>query len=169
MAYFKAKFPISIHHSDHQIQYTVPASLLLPLIEYASIRDSYSTSELVYKNLVNCPLSQRPINKILIVEPDEIFQNSHRGSVEMNLTGIHEDSGSIPGLAQQVKDLDLTWLWLWRRLAAAAPIQPLAWKLPYAAGAALKRKKKKKIGLACCFPVHSSKFFTLSVFQFSHL
>ena len=28
--------------------------------------------------------------------------------------------------------------------AAAALIQPLAWELPYAAGAALKRKKKKK-------------------------
>ena len=33
-------------------------------------------------------------------------------------------------------------LWLWCRLAAAAPIQPLAGELPYAAGAALKRKKK---------------------------
>ena len=29
-------------------------------------------------------------------------------------------------------------LWLWCTLAAAAPIQPLAWKLPYTAGAALK-------------------------------
>ena len=27
-------------------------------------------------------------------------------------------------------------LWLWRRLAATAPIQPLAWEPPYAAGAA---------------------------------
>ena len=33
-------------------------------------------------------------------------------------------------------------LWLWRRRAAEAPIQPLAWELPYAAGVALKRKKK---------------------------
>ena len=29
--------------------------------------------------------------------------------------------------------------------AAAAPIQPLAWKLPYAAGVALKKKKKDSI------------------------
>ena len=32
---------------------------------------------------------------------------------------------------------------LWCRLAAAAPIQPLACELPHAAGAALKRQKKK--------------------------
>ena len=31
-------------------------------------------------------------------------------------------------------------LWLWCRLAAIAPIGPLAWELPYAVRAALKRK-----------------------------
>ena len=35
-------------------------------------------------------------------------------------------------------------LWLWRRLAAVAPITPLSREPPYAAGAALKRPKKKK-------------------------
>ena len=35
-------------------------------------------------------------------------------------------------------------LWLWCRLAAAAPISPLAWELPHTSGAALKRSKKKK-------------------------
>ena len=40
--------------------------------------------------------------------------------------------------------LDLTLLWLWRRLAATAPIRPLAWEPPYATGATLKRQKKKK-------------------------
>ena len=34
-------------------------------------------------------------------------------------------------------------LWLWRRPAATAPIQPLAWEHPYVAGAALKRQKTK--------------------------
>ena len=38
-------------------------------------------------------------------------------------------------------------LWLWRRPAAAAPIQPLAWELLYAASMALKNKSKNKIFL----------------------
>ena len=62
-------------------------------------------------------------------------------------------------MVQWVKDLALLWvvcrcsldpalllllLWLWLWLAAVAPVQPLAWELPYAVGAALKSKKKKK-------------------------
>ena len=38
-------------------------------------------------------------------------------------------------------------LWLWHRPVATAPIRPLVWEPPYAAGAALekaKRLKKKK-------------------------
>ena len=35
------------------------------------------------------------------------FWSSCRGSVETNLTSIHEDSGSIPGLARWVEDLVL--------------------------------------------------------------
>ena len=37
---------------------------------------------------------------------------------------------------------DLALLWLWCRLAVAAPIPPLAWELPYASGAALRRWKE---------------------------
>ena len=39
---------------------------------------------------------------------------------------------------------DLVLLWLRCRPAAAAPIGPLAWEPPCAAGAALKRQKTKK-------------------------
>ena len=39
---------------------------------------------------------------------------------------------------------DLVFLWLWRRRAAKALIQPLAWELPYAPSAALKKQKTKQ-------------------------
>ena len=39
----------------------------------------------------------------------------------------------------------LVLLWLWYRQAAVAPILPLAWEPPYASGAALKKKKKKRV------------------------
>ena len=41
------------------------------------------------------------------------------------------------------RGLDLALLWLWRRPAATAPIQLLAWEPPYALGVALKRQKNK--------------------------
>ena len=40
--------------------------------------------------------------------------------------GVGRRRGSDPAL-----------LWLWCRLAAAAPIQPVAWEFPYASGMAL--------------------------------
>ena len=40
--------------------------------------------------------------------------------------------------------LDAPLLWLWRRLAAAVLIQPLAQELPYATDAAIKRRQKQK-------------------------
>ena len=66
----------------------------------------------------------------------------------MTLTNVHEDRGSVPGLAQWGVavscgvgcrcDLDLALLWLWCRPSATALSWPLAWELPYATLVALK-------------------------------
>ena len=83
-------------------------------------------------------------------------KNLNSGSMVMNPTSIHEDMDSIPGRAQWAKgsgiamssgighrcSSDLVLMWLWHRLSAAALIQPLAWELPYAAGAALKKQNR---------------------------
>jgi len=46
--------------------------------------------------------------------------------------GVGHRHGSDPGL-----------LWLWRGLAATAPIRPLAWEPPYTTGVALEKRPKK--------------------------
>ena len=79
-----------------------------------------------------------------------------------NPSSNHEVAGSVPALAHWVNgsgvavscgvgckySSDPVLLWLWYRPAATAPIRPVAWETPYAAGVALemaKRPKKNKI------------------------
>ena len=76
----------------------------------------------------------------------------------MNSTSIHEDEGSIPGLSSLriwsgvalscdvscKHNLNPALLWLWLRPAAAAPIGPLAWELPYHRWGPKKQNQKIK-------------------------
>ena len=73
----------------------------------------------------------------------KMLQSSHRGTEETNPARNRELAGSIPDLAQWVKNLAL--LWLWYRLAAVALIHLLAWEPPYTTGVALKSKRNKYI------------------------
>ena len=67
-----------------------------------------------------------------------ILWNSRSGSTvnksgDAVSCGVSYSCGSDPEL-----------LWLWHRPATTAPIRPLAWEPPYAAGAALEKAKKQK-------------------------
>ena len=84
------------------------------------------------------------------------MRRSRHGTAQTNPTRNHEVGGSIPRLAQWVKDpvavscgvgcrhgSDPTLLWLWRRPIATTPIRPLAWEPPHAVGAALENTKSQ--------------------------
>ena len=81
---------------------------------------------------LKCPSTDEQMKKMW-------YRFSLCGSVERNLTSIHEDAGLIPGLVQCGSDPAL--LQLSDRPAAIALILPLAWELPYATGVAIKKFK----------------------------
>ena len=60
-------------------------------------------------------------------------------------------------VADAAKDPALPWLWC--RPVATAPIQPLSWELPYAAGVAIKRKNSQKTNAPASVSLQKSCLF----------
>ena len=79
-----------------------------------------------------------------------------------NLSSLQEDACPIPGLTQWVKGsvaavscgvggrYNSGLAWLWRRLAAAVLIGPLAWELPHATLATIKKQNKATVIFRFC-------------------
>ena len=95
---------------------------------------------------IPCHLSSTPVFKT----KNEESQSSHCGAAEKILTRNHELVVSIPCLTQWVKDpkccerlrsgIAVAMVWA----SSCGYDSTLAWKLPYPASAALKRKDKNK-------------------------
>ena len=84
------------------------------------------------------PAAKKKTTKIIYTE-DRLVVTRGRGC-----EGGEKYEGGQKG---KESGMDPALLWLWCRLEATAPIRPLAWEPPYAAGVAQemeKRQKKKK-------------------------
>ena len=94
----------------------------------------------IFSELQFCPLSKDDCG------------SSPCGAVEMSPTSIHprpRSVGSGSGIVVSADMPDPVLLWLWCRLAAAAPIRPLGLGTSICHKGSPKRKKKRRLSLPC--------------------
>ena len=88
------------------------------------------------------------------LEPD-------RGYVRMQVQSLASLSGAGSCDVGCRCGWDPALLWQWCRLVATDPIQPLAQKLPYAAGAVLNKGEKKATSIYCTTRGYSQCFIVI--------
>ena len=116
---------------------------------------------MLYSRKKNC-IGEITIEKIIIINGKKINKRWSQGvpivdQQVKNQTSIHENAGLILAFLSGLKiqhchrlrcrsriGSDLALLWLWRRPADAALIQPLAWELLHAASPVKRKPSKKK-------------------------
>ena len=93
-------------HPQHREVPRLGVKLELQLLAYTTVTAMQDLSRIF---VLHHSSGQRQILHPLSEARDQthVLRSSHCGAAEMNMTSIHEDVGSIPGLAQWVKDLAL--------------------------------------------------------------
>ena len=88
-----------------------------------------------------CPLNWEVSGLPIVEQQKQIRLGTMRLWVQLlaSLSGLRIQCAMSCGVGRR-HGLDPVLLWLWCRLVAVALIRPLAWELPYAAGASLKSK-----------------------------
>ena len=108
---------------------------------YACVR----THQIVYVKNKNKTKKKTevPVMAQWLANPTSIHEEGHGFDPWPRSVGYGSSTALSCGIGRR-RGSDPALLWLWCRLAATAPIRPLAWEPPCASGVALKRQEDQK-------------------------